>query len=175
MAHPYSTEARLKRPVAGKSERLLELLDRNRDGQADDDGTFAVLADALERTANDIDSRLMTVYVVPFASATASSSNGYAVTYGIVADLCDLGTKAALYEWLDLECSEAEKTRAAYEKMLAEILDGTRGIPDAPRVDAGTGRRSFAYESIGTEYASGTTDGVLGPYTSSTTDPTDVL
>lgn len=175
MAHPYSTEARLKRPVAGKSERLLELLDRNRDGIEDTDGTFAVLSDALERTANDIDSRLGPAYEVPFATATPSSSNGYAPTYGLVADLCDLGTKAALYEWLDPDCSEAEKTRAAYEKMLAEILDGTRVIPDAPRVDAGTGRRSFAYESIGTEYASGTTDGTLAPYTTSTTDPTSVL
>lgn len=180
MAHPYTTETRLKRPVAGKSERLLSLLDRNRDGVADSDGTWSVLEDAMERVANLIDGRLGMVYSVPFASATAASTNGYAVTYGLVSDLCDLGVKALLYAELDPGCDEATKAEERFDDMLADILAGTVIIPGATKVDAGTGRRSFAFESLGTEYAGGVTGGLRdAAYDTETgggtSDPTRVL
>lgn len=164
MAHPYSTEARLKRLLAGKGERLLGLLDRNRDGVADTDGTTAVIDDTLARVDNDIDARLGQVYVVPFAATVP----------GQVSDLSDLGAAAELYDWLDPESGEAARFRERYLNLIDEYRRGLAEIPGAAKVDSADGGRSWAFESMGPRFggrdSSGRNDGV---YTDDTTDPTD--
>lgn len=158
MAHPYSTAARLKRWLAGKGERYLALLDRNRDGIADTDGTQTLEDHVLERAANDIDADLGSVYSVPFATVSPTLPAS-ALTYGQVGDLCDVLCAALLWEWVDPESSDAKAAREEYDAAVALYRTGDRVIPGAAKVDAGTGKRSFAWESSGTEVAGGVTNG----------------
>lgn len=175
MAHPYSTEARVKRALAGKGERLLELLDRNADGIADTDGTTSVIDATLQIVANDLDGRLAQVYEVPFASATPASP-GYEPTYAQVADLCDLGVIAELWEWKDPGSGDAETAREKYETRLREYREGVSEIPGAAKVSSTEGGRSWAFEGLGPRLggrdSSGRNDGA---YTDDTTDPTDAI
>ena len=174
MAHPYTTEARLKRFAAGKGERLNDLLDRNRDGIADTDGTYSVLSDVLERAASRIDAKLGQVYSVPFATETAATTNGYAVAPQQVSDLCDLLALAYLYRWNDPESKDAARLEAEFDADIAEYRSGAAEIPGAAKVDAADAARSWAFEGRGTRVAGGVTDGDTdSPYTSDTVDQAD--
>lgn len=178
MAHPYSTAARLKRYLAGKGERYLSLLDRNRDGIADTDGTQSVEDHVLERAANDIDRDLGRIYSVPFATVSPTLPAS-APTYGQVGDLCDVRCAYLLWFWVDPEAPECQRAKAEYD----EVIDDLRGdgvIPGAALVDAGESRRSIAHESSGTEVAGGRTNGYQrAPYGSpddgTTWDPSKYL
>lgn len=176
MPHPYSTEARLKRYLAGKGERLAELLDRNGDGIADTDGTLSVLADAFERIDNDIDSELGTIYSVPFGTVTPTSP-ATATTYGQVADLSDLGTHWQLWFWKDPTAPETVDSRKLYDETLDALREKTKIIPGAALASVTTRQRRMKYESGGTEFAGGVTNGVRdAPYVDGqTVDPTRIL
>jgi phage gp36-like protein len=176
VAHPYSTAARLKRYLAGKGERYLTLLDRNFDGIADTDGTQSIENDVLERAANDVDADLGGVYSVPFATVSPTLPAS-ALTYGQVGDLCDIRCAALLWSWFDPQSSDAQAALEEYKEAVGLYRSGERVIPGAAKVTAGEGRRSFAYESAGTEYAGGVTSGYRNvPYgtadSGDTVDPT---
>lgn len=157
MAHPYSTAARLKRYLAGKGERYLRLLDRNADGVADTDGTQTLEDHVLERAANDIDRDLGRIYSVPFATVTPTAP-ATAPTYGQVGDLCDVRCAFLLWSWVDPSGPDAQAAKAEYDAAIDDLrADGV--IPGAALVDAGSARRSIAYESGGTEVAGQITNG----------------
>lgn len=171
MAHPYSTEARLKRFAAGKGERLRELLDRNLDGIADTDGTVSVLESVLERAANRIDSRLGVKYAVPFASTTPSASNDQAPTYGAIADLADLFATARLSLWVDPKDQDGLDLMAEFDDEVAFLLGPNGTIPGAALAESGTTGRTWGFESLGTHVAGGVTNGRTdAEYTDDTVD-----
>lgn len=174
MAHPYSTEERLRRLAAGKSTRLDALADRDDDGVADEDpapgGVMPTVADVLERAANRIDSALGAVYLVPFAGLTGSPSEP---TYPVVGDITDRLALAALYFWVDPESADATALVEEAEADLERYRLRQWVIPGAPTVSAAAGPRGVRYESIGTYVAGGCTDGSSSAaYTTNTTDQT---
>ncbi len=172
MPHPYTAEARVKRYLAGKGERLAELLDRNRDGIADADSVQTILADTIERVDNLIDAELGTVYSVPFGAVTPTAP-ATATTYGQVADLSDVGVRWLLWSYVDPKCSEAVDAKTEFDTLLEQYRIREKAIPGAALLDAGTRRRSVAYESGGVEFAGSTTNGdPTLPYTSSSVDQT---
>lgn len=180
MAHPYSTEQRLRLHLSGKGERYTTLLDRNFDGIADvvaGATDVPLVTHALESIADDIDSVLGTVYETPFASVTPNPPTTTAPTYGIVATLCDIGVTWQLWFWLDPTSPECEESRKLYDAALEELLDRTRRvIPGAPLVSVATRPRRIVFESGGTEFAGGVTNGVAdAAYTDETYDRTRIL
>lgn len=174
MAHPYSTEVRLRRLAAGKSSRLDVLADRDDDGVADEDpapgGSMPTVADVLERAANRIDSALGAVYVVPFAGLTGTPEEP---TYPVVGDITDKLALAALFFWVDPSSTDAQALTEEAEADLERYRLRQWVIPGAPQVSGSTGPRSVRYESIGTYVAGGCTDGSSSAaYTDRTIDQT---
>lgn len=162
MAHPYTTSARLRRLVAGKSERLLALLDRDGDGVADTDGTTPVLDDVIERACNRIDGALGMAYSVPFST-----------TSGPVADMADKLAAAELFFWIDPESADGKRYLDEVEGDLEMYRTRKWAIPNATPIDPDTGRTGVRYESIGTVTAGGSTNGsTTATYTSETVDQT---
>lgn len=168
MAHPYTVEARLKRLVAGKNERLLALLDRDEDGVADTDGTEPVIDDVIERACNRIDGEVCQVYTTPLVVDLTDPAAA-----GIVADLTDKLAAAELYYWADPQSEDAK----LLEQQVLDFLDMVRarrtGLPGQTLIASGRGRTGVRYESIGTQAAGGITNGRTDqPYTDDTIDQT---
>ncbi len=166
MAHPYTTEARLRAMASGRSERLLELLDRDGDGIADTDGTTSTLARAIESACNRIDAALGVRWPVPFVADPS--------TPGIVADCADELAAWFLYRWLDPDAKEAKAHKALADETLRELgRDGAWTIPDVEELTGDDASTGVVFESIGTYAAGGTTNGQRGvAYDSTTTDDT---
>lgn len=173
MAHPYSTEARLRRYAAGLGERYVALLDRNGDGVADADpagGTATTVADTLERAANFIDSVLGLTYVVPFSGVTGSPPEPAVPAVG---DVCDQLALAMLYEWHDPTSPEAKALREAAEKALEAYRAKKWKLVGATEVEQTSGRLGVRFESIGTLTAGGVTNERTDqPFTDDTIDQT---
>ncbi len=159
MAHPYSTEARIKRFAAGKGERLRELLDRNLDGVADTDGTVSVLASELERAANTIDSRLGAKYAVPFANVTPTTATNEAPTYGVIADLTDIRALARLILWVDPTDQDGKDLMAEFDDEIESLLNGRSIVPGAALVTTSVTGRTWAYEALPTRVSGAVTNG----------------
>lgn len=155
MAHPYTTIERVKRFCAGKGERLVNLLDRNLDGIADDDGTVSVFNDAINRGANKIDRALAGRYEVPFATASAVTPH-YAPTYPSVADLCDIYALGQLLARLDPSDVESKLLLDEFYDELEAIREGRSSIPGATEIDAGDAAQPWAWEGKGTTAAGAT-------------------
>ena len=173
MAHPYSTEARLRRYCAGKGERYLNLFDWNGDGVVDADpagGSTTTPADALERAANVIDGALGMVYEVPFAGLTGSPSEPSVPQVG---DLCDQLAVAHAFWHLDPESTDAKRLREDADKQLELYRAKKWKLVGATEIAQTSGRLGVRSESIGTYTAGGiTTDRTDNPYTDDTLDQT---
>lgn len=152
MAHPYTTEERVRRFCAGRSDRLVALLDQNLDGIPDTDGIVSVFNDAINRAANRIDSALARTYAVPFASATPSSPH-YAPTYPQVADLCDVFALARLLSRNDPNDVEAAALFKEFFDLIEEYRTGASTIVGASAADAEDAAQPFAWEGKGTTVA----------------------
>lgn len=168
MAHPYTVAARLKRLVAGKSERLEALLDRDGDGVADDDGTEPVLEDVLERAANTIDGHVCQVYVTPLVVTLTDPAAA-----GLVADICDKLAAAELFFFVDPQSEDGKRLEASALDFLDMVRARRTGLPGQTLLASGTGRTGVRWESIGTQAAGGITNGRTDqPYTDDTIDQT---
>ena len=162
MAHPYSTETRLRLFAAGKGERLVSLLDRNFDGVADviivGASSISVLSATLERAANRIDSRLGAKYAVPFSTTTPTAPDD-TPTYGVVADLCDLYALARLALWVDPQDVDGREMMQEFEDEIAALLTSNAVIPGAALITTSTNSRSWGAEALPSSVCGATTDG----------------
>ena len=101
----------------------------------------AVFAQHLDDAANDLDSRLAQVYVVPFNAITAATP-----TPGIVSTMTYRLTAASLL----IRAGQVELA-AVYlelvEKQLNLLVSGDAEIPGATKVDAGDSKHGISYSS----------------------------
>lgn len=151
MAHPYTTDARVRLFLG--TVRVETLGDRDNSGTID----TGLMADAIERACNRIDGALGVRYSMPCAAITDTPA-----TPGQVADLADIGVAMFLYQWLEPKSDDYIEFRDAFQGddgkggQLGRYRDGDEVVIGLAELGADVGDESAAHESIGTITAGGT-------------------